>query len=116
MTEEDLTDIHTKMICEIVSEEGRIDKIYYSTSLDNDDPLRKPQSGMALLAKKDFPHINFSISIMVGNNVSDMLFGRNAGMHTVFLKTTSPDLELPHVAIDLSFDSLIDFAKALQKS
>ncbi len=116
MTEEDLTDIHTKMIGEIVSEEGRIDKIYYSTSLDNDDPLRKPQSGMALLAKKDFPQINFSTSIMVGNNVSDMLFGRNTGMHTVFLKTTSPDLELPHAAIDLSFNSLIDFAKALQKS
>jgi len=116
MNEVDLSDIHTKMIGEIISKEGRIDKIYYSTSLDNNDPLRKPQPGMALLAKKDFPHINFSTSIMVGNNLSDMLFGRNAGMHTVFLKTTSPDLELPHVAIDLSFNRLIDFAKALQKS
>jgi len=67
-------------------------------------------------AKKDFPQIDFARSIMVGNNVSDMLFGRNAGMHTVFLKTTSPDLALPHEAIDLSFDSLIDFAKALQKA
>jgi len=116
MTENDLTDIHTNMISEIVSAKGRIDKIYYSTSLDNDDPLRKPQPGMALLAKKDFPHINFSNSIMVGNNVSDMLFGRNAGMHTVFLRTTNPNLAFPHAAIDMSFDRLIDFAKALQKS
>ncbi|MBS1975276.1 MAG: hypothetical protein JST13_13070 [Bacteroidetes bacterium] len=44
-----------------------------------------------------------------------MLFGKNAGMHTVFLKTTSPEQELPHEAIDLSFNSLIDFAKALQE-
>jgi histidinol phosphatase-like enzyme len=53
---------------------------------------------------------------MVGNNISDMLFGRNAGMHTVFLRTTRPLGPLPDPAIDLAFDSLIDFAKALQKS
>jgi histidinol-phosphate phosphatase family protein len=116
MTEEDLKDIHTNMLHDIKSAGGRIDKIYYNTSPDNDDPMRKPQPGMALLAKKDFPQINFSQSIMVGNNVSDMLFGRNTGMFTVFLKTTSPDLELPHAAIDLAFDQLIDFAKALHKS
>jgi histidinol-phosphate phosphatase family protein len=116
MTEADLHDIHSNMLLEINSASGRIDKIYYNIAMNNDDPLRKPQHGMALLAKKDFPKIDFSKSIMVGNNVSDMLFGRNAGMHTVFLKTTSPDLELPHAAIDLSFNTLLDFAKALQKS
>jgi len=116
MSEEDLLDIHTNMLRDIKNTGGRIDKIYYNTSLDNDDPMRKPQPGMALQAKKNFPQINFLQSIMVGNNVSDMLFGRNAGMFTVFLKTTSPDLELPHDAIDLSFDRLIDFAKALHKS
>lgn len=115
MTEADLKDLHLNMERDIESAGGRIDKIYYNTALDNDDPMRKPQPGMAFQAKKDFPHIDFSQSIMVGNNVSDMLFGRNAGMHTVFLRTTSPDLELPHEAIDLSFDKLIDFAKALQK-
>jgi D-glycero-D-manno-heptose 1,7-bisphosphate phosphatase len=116
MTEDDLQEIHTKMLHDIKEEGGRIDKIYYNISLQNDDPLRKPQPGMALLARKDFPHINFQHSIMAGNNFSDMFFGRNAGMHTVFLKTTSPETVLPHEAIDLSFDNLIDFAKALQKS
>ena len=116
MTEKDLLDIHENMLRDIKDAGGRIDRIYYNTSLNNDDPLRKPQPGMALQAKKDFPQINFSQSVMVGNNVSDMLFGRNAGMFTVFLKTTSPELELPHPAADLVFDSLIDFAKALQKS
>lgn len=115
MTEDDLKEIHRNMLRDIENAGGRIDKIYYNTSLNNNDPMRKPQPGMALQAKKDFPQIDFSQSIMVGNNVSDMLFGRNAGMHTVFLRATSPNLELRHDAIDLSFDILIDFAKALHK-
>jgi len=116
MTEEDLQDLHKNMQIDIEHAGGRIDHIYYNTAMTNDDPMRKPQPGMALQAKIDFPKIDFSKSIMVGNNVSDMLFGRNAGMHTVFLRTTSPDLELPHDAIDLFFDNLIDFAKALHKA
>jgi phosphoglycolate phosphatase-like HAD superfamily hydrolase len=50
---------------------------------------------------------------MVGNNISDMEFGRNAGMHTVFLSTTSEAPTLPHPAIDMVFSDLYDFAKAL---
>jgi histidinol phosphatase-like enzyme len=51
---------------------------------------------------------------MVGNNISDMEFGKNAGMYTVFLRTTSPGQAFPHPSIDLIFNSLYDFAKALQ--
>jgi histidinol phosphatase-like enzyme len=92
---------------------GRIDKIYYCTSTDIKDPNRKPNPGMAFLAKKDFPSIDFSKTIMVGNKPSDMLFGRHAGIYTVFVKTTNPEQPLPYPDIDLAFDSLIDFAKAL---
>jgi hypothetical protein len=42
-----------------------------------------------------------------------MEFGKNAGMYTVFLRTTHPELPLPHPSIDLAFNSLYDFAKAL---
>jgi D-glycero-D-manno-heptose 1,7-bisphosphate phosphatase len=114
MTEEDLLDIHKKMMRDIEAAGGRIDKIYYSTSINDEDPLRKPNPGMAWLAKKDFPEIDFGKSIMVGNNISDMDFGRNAGMFTVFLKTTHPDQPLPLPSVDLAFRSLPDFAKALQ--
>jgi histidinol phosphatase-like enzyme len=50
---------------------------------------------------------------MVGNRISDMGFARNAGMHSVFLATTHPELEFPHPSIDFRFNSLIDFANAL---
>lgn len=113
MTEADLHDIHQKMKNEIETAGGRIDAIYYCTSTDNKHPDRKPNPGMALKAKKDFPSIDLSRSIMVGNNTSDMLFGRNAGIYTIFLKTTKPEQQLPHPDIDGWFDSLKDFAKAL---
>jgi D-glycero-alpha-D-manno-heptose 1-phosphate guanylyltransferase len=112
MTEADLSGIHQKMMAEITAAGGRVDKIYYCTSTDTKHFERKPNPGMALKAKKDFPEIDFSRSIMIGNNSSDMLFGRNAGIYTVFLKTTKPEQVVPHPDIDLALDSLTDFAKA----
>jgi D-glycero-D-manno-heptose 1,7-bisphosphate phosphatase len=114
MTPADLQDIHDKMVAEVVLNGGRIDRIYYADSLQNDHPLRKPNPGMAHAARQDFPDIDFSRSVMVGNNISDMEFGRNAGMYTVFLTTTNPEQELPHPAIDVAFNSLYEFAKHLQ--
>jgi D-glycero-D-manno-heptose 1,7-bisphosphate phosphatase len=115
MKEKDLADIHLNMVQEIKKAGGRVDRIYYSDSLSNEHPDRKPNPGMAYQAKKDFPGIDFRRSVMVGNNLSDMEFGRNAGMYTVYLRTTAPDQSLPHELIDLSFNSLYDFAKALHR-
>ena len=113
MTEEDLLDLHAKMNADIIKAGGRIDGIYYCTSLSNDDPDRKPNPGMALKARQKYQDIDFSKSIMVGNNISDMEFGRNAGMHTVFLKTTQPDLPLPHPAVNIAYNGLLNFAEAI---
>ena len=113
MTEDDLTGIHEHMLSEIQSNGGRIDKIYYCISTEKTDFNRKPNPGMALLAKRDFPGIDFSKSIMVGNKLTDMLFGRNAGIFTVFTATTNPDIAFPHPDIDLRFNNLLEFAKAL---
>ena len=114
MTEEDLLDIHQKMLADIQAAGGRIDEIFYCTAIDNEHPNRKPNPGMAHLAQKKFPLIDFKKSIVVGNNLSDMSFGRNAGMFTVHVRTTHPELKLPHEWIDLSFADLYAFAKALQ--
>jgi histidinol-phosphate phosphatase family protein len=119
MTVEDLEDIHLKMTCEITSKSGRIDKIYYCASLDNDCYERKPNPGMAHLAKKDFPEIDFAKSIMVGNKLSDMKFGRNAGIYTIYVATTNPEVPFPHPDIDLRFNDLYEVAlyfKQLMKS
>ena len=114
MTEQDLASIHEQMLADIEAAGGRVHKIYYCVANDDSHPNRKPNPGMAKEALHDFPDIDLSKSIMVGNKLSDMLFGRNAGMHTVFVKTTDPHQRLPHQAIDLAFESLAGFAKALQ--
>ena len=116
MTEDDLEIIHRKMLRDIQLAGGKIEKIYYCISLDNESHCRKPNTGMAEAAKADFPDIDFSKSVMIGNNISDMEFGRNAGMYTIFLTTTHPDQAGPKASIDLIFDSLDSFAKALHYS
>ena len=113
MTEHDLRTIHQNMQNAIEAAGGRIDKIYYCTSTDNKHPDRKPNPGMAFHAKNYFDSIDLSRSVIIGNKPSDMLFGKNAGIYSVFLATTNPDVPFPHPDIDLRFDSLPDFAKAL---
>lgn len=53
MTENDLLDIHVKMLAAISDSGGRIDEIFYCTSTDNDHPDRKPNAGMAYRAQKN---------------------------------------------------------------
>lgn len=113
MTQEALDTIHYEMGREVALVGGHIDGIYACTDLDNDSPMRKPNHGMALQAKKDFPEVDFARSIMVGNKLSDMRFGRAAGMFTVFVASTNPEVPFPHPDVDLRFDSLQQFAQAL---
>lgn len=113
MTEADLSDIHSQMLGQIRVAGGRIDRIYYCTSRDNTHPDRKPNPGMAFRAARDFPDLDLARTIMIGNKPSDMLFGRFAGVYTVFIATTNPEHPRDHGDIDLWFNSLEDFAKAL---
>ena len=110
MTHDDLHTIHTMMKVHVLEAGGRIDAIYYAPELASDAINRKPNIGMGLQAKNDFPMIDFHKSIMVGNNLSDMEFGKNLNMKTVFLSTTNPN-QAPHPSIDIIYPNLLDFAK-----
>lgn len=108
---EDLEIIHKNMLYEVHFYEGRIDKVYFSPHLKSaNHPSRKPGIGMAHQAKNDFSEINFEKSIIVGDSISDMEFGRNANMKTVFIS----DVKNPDRLIDFNFSSLIEFALSLQ--
>lgn len=113
---DDVGRIHAYMTALIEREGGRIDRIYVAPQLDSEDsPMRKPGIGMALQAKRDFPQIELARSIMVGDSISDMYFGRRAGMHTVWIGGTSrvpPDNTL----VDAIFPSLVEFADALDEA
>jgi histidinol-phosphate phosphatase family protein len=109
---EDLHLIHKNMLQEIEDAKGRIDQIYFCADMESEN--RKPNPGMGLQAMKDFPKIDLSKSIMIGNTLSDMKFGRNLGVAlNIFLPTTRKDIPLDNVDIDMVFDNLISVAKAL---
>lgn len=110
---EDLEHIHAKMLEAIKAKGGNLDHIFFCSDIDSDSPNRKPNPGMAFQAKALYPEIEFAKSIMVGNRPSDMAFGKNAGMHTVFVATTHPETAFPHPQIDLRYENLLEFAQAV---
>lgn len=112
MNAEGLTAIHGKMMAEINKAGGRIDRIYYCPDTEETSPDRKPNPGMGLKAKQDFPSIEWAASVMVGDSLSDMRFGRNLGMKTVFIADALPADDLARL-IDARFHDLRAFADSL---
>jgi histidinol-phosphate phosphatase family protein len=117
MNEDQLKQIHDKMLNGIMESGGRIDAIYYSSDLKNTNSFtRKPSVGLGLKARKQFPSINFKKSIMVGDSYSDILFGRRLGMTTVLIGN---DIEAAFKAsdiLDYSFPDLLRFANFLNEN
>ena len=110
MTEDALQEVHLKAKEEIEAMGCPIDAIYFCPSLAAENsPRRKPNPGMAHQAKGEFPEINLSKSIMVGDSPSDMEFGHNAEMRTVFIGERKLSIQ-----VDTRFKSLFDFAKSLK--
>jgi histidinol-phosphate phosphatase family protein len=115
-TESDLRHIHKNMLDQVHLRGGRIDKVYFCPHLAaaNSD-CRKPNTGMAIQAKNDFPAIDFSKSIMVGDSWSDMQFGKKLGMITVYLSNKTIQNKEEQTLINYTFTDLYAFATAIAK-
>jgi histidinol-phosphate phosphatase family protein len=93
-TEADLAAVHEKMHAAFANAGVKIDAVYFAPQLSADNsPMRKPGIGMALKAKEDFPEIDFSHALMVGDSASDLRFASNAGMHAIFIGDKIPQSE-----------------------
>ncbi len=112
MTYKDLADIHNKMLKIFEMNGIKITKIYYCPHdyAKERCNCRKPKIGMALMAKKDYPEIDFSKSIMVGDSLSDMEFAKNAGM--IGIAVNNRNLSKKDF---IYFESLNDFVKVLKE-
>ncbi|MBQ6084033.1 MAG: HAD-IIIA family hydrolase [Bacteroidales bacterium] len=110
MTMDDVVKVHDFMLKEIENQKGRVDAIYVCPQLKSDpDNFRKPSPKMAYMAQHDFPEIDLEKSIMVGDMNSDLEFGKNCGMYTVFVGD-----EPIKIRPDAKYNSLFDFAKILK--
>jgi histidinol-phosphate phosphatase family protein len=91
-TEADLARVHEKMHAGFAAVQAKVDAVYFAPQLSRENsPMRKPGIGMALKAKEDFPEIDFSRSIMVGDSGSDLEFAANAGMFAVYVGDEIPE-------------------------
>ncbi len=110
MATEELNEVHSFMLEQINSYQGKISKILSATNLKGAiNDRRKPLPHMALEAKELFPEIDFSKSIMVGDTNSDILFGKRLGMKTVLFKSK----EIVTEKADIEITNLHEFALKL---
>lgn len=110
-SEDDLNEIHAEMLKQITTGGGRVDKIYFCPALERDEsPYRKPAPGMGFQAQSDFPDIDLKNATMVGDTISDMQFGRNLGVETVYLSNRKPLPESVEQYADRMYEDLADFA------
>ncbi len=112
MTEEQLNNVHLYMLKEINKHGGRIDKVFFCPHRADDNcTCRKPKTGMFVQAKEKFSLIDEKTSVMVGDTLSDMMFGKNCGLKNVLIsEDIQTDLETLKLA-DFQFSSLFQFAK-----
>lgn len=115
MTMENVDEVHEKMIAEIKKKGGRIDKIYVCPDLKYNNPkCRKPETGMGEQAQRDFPNIDFSKAIILGDSASDIEFGKRLGMHTVFVRTKPEDFEkAAQIGYDMEVESMLEFVEKI---
>jgi D-glycero-D-manno-heptose 1,7-bisphosphate phosphatase len=116
MSEKDLYQIHENMLNIFKENSIYIDKIYYCPhdyEKENCE-CRKPQIGLILKAKEDFPDIDFKKSIIVGDSLLDMELGKKVKMVTVYI-SIEKFYERKEL-IDFKFKSLFEFAKFLKNN
>ena len=96
-TAEQVDNVHHYLLHELHKQGYNIDKIYVCPHLAGSGcNCRKPEIGMALQAKNDFPDIDFNNSVMIGDMLSDMVFGKRCKMETVYIgkKCTEEEMEI----------------------
>lgn len=114
MSEKDVEALHSRMVSEVESAGGRIDRVLFCGALEKSGSFnRKPNIGMALQARKQFPEIRFRQSVIVGDSLSDMIFGKRVGMKTVFISSHLPHIRRGYKTINYVFPDLQAFAREL---
>ncbi|MEM6965776.1 MAG: HAD family hydrolase [Bacteroidota bacterium] len=118
MTKVQLETLHKKMLHTINTHGGFIHKVYYCPDLKaNNPPCRKPNTGMGWQAQRDFPTIDFQKSIMVGDSFSDMEFGWQLGMKTVFIEGKHEENErTANIPVERRYENLWQFAEELDST
>ena len=101
MTHDQLESIHSQLRNKLKANyHTDFDQIYYAPQLaEEQSKFRKPNNGMALQAQADFPEVDFTRSLMLGDSRGDYLFAKKSGMKFIQIENMQgwkPD-DLPYV-------------------
>jgi D-glycero-D-manno-heptose 1,7-bisphosphate phosphatase len=117
MSSSDLRHIHHSMVGELRVRGAAIDGLYVCAHDDGACACRKPQIGMFLRARQDFPDVEPASAAVVGDSLSDLVAAQRLGARA-FLVATYPDrrhlvsrARERGIAIDGVGPSLLDIVK-----
>jgi D-glycero-D-manno-heptose 1,7-bisphosphate phosphatase len=82
---QDVETIHANLQRELKKLGAHVDAFYFCPHDKQDCNCRKPLPGMFDSAQQDFPGIRAAESVMIGDSLSDIEFGRRLGMWTIFV-------------------------------
>lgn len=122
LTEAGLENVHAEFTRQLAAEGATLDAIYHCPVAPTvkdprviEHPDRKPGPGMLLQAAREMD-LALQRSVMVGDTVSDMLAGRNAGVRATVLVRTGygADIALPDPAVDYAVADMAEAAQVIE--
>ena len=83
MSEADVQNVHARMLDEIAP--ARVAAVYYCPHDKDQCDCRKPKPGLFLQAQRDFPDIEFTRAVLIGDSLSDMAAGTQLGCRNILI-------------------------------
>jgi D-glycero-D-manno-heptose 1,7-bisphosphate phosphatase len=99
MTLDNLNAVHAALQNELAASGAHLDGIFVCPHGKDECDCRKPLPGLFHQAQSRFPQIEAATSIMIGDSLSDIEFGRNLGMATICVQ---PETEHPSPGADMA--------------
>ena len=85
-SKEEVLKIEAALVNMLAADGARLDGIYFCPHDEGTCNCRKPLPGLFDQAQSDFPEIDPASSVMIGDSLSDIEFGRGLGMRTIFIE------------------------------
>lgn len=115
MSMDDLDAVHERLGQLLRADGAFVDAIYVCPHGIDACACRKPQPGMLLEARREHPALDFELSAIVGDSLSDMQAGRHLGLTTVLVRQEGLDRSAVGVADHVVAD-LLEAARLLVSS